>query len=695
MSIFQFVEPAEGFVTEVNSVKFGQGLWKDVSNFQLGTKFWAKRRPAIDQETGYTATATTAETTPVMGDYEWVINTNTGKIIFTVVQLGTTLHFYDTTTNQDTINSNKKSFTFDLETKLASFAAAGDSGLFRIGADSGKNAFFVVSPVLNDFVLTYDSVGDSIAALDITPKIRDFDGVDDGLAIDERPVNVLSDTHNYNLINQGWTDERITAFNTGSPAAPDDLYPSNAEIWWNGKDNAGDFSFDQIEKLSFGNTRAPRGHFILSYYQMDRNTVSGIAGVSDSPRNHRAVDCLFHNGRLWRLMTNGDILFSRIIIDTLEDSAICYQEEDPTAEILNEIVDSDGGTVPANEIGQPLRLVRVSDTIYIVGSERITRISAQGGRFTATNLAQPEASTSGALSGRGVVVVNNALGFVANEGIILLTYNDIDSATSFNNITRGRIKEFYLSLTQEEKDNSRLHFDEKDNKIYFIYGDFGEKMLVGDTGANATDPKWTKYLVGVDTEDSTSPVIESVRFYTNPGSSTSPSRVKFFVKTLNSGTHAIAFCEFRESQLFTDYENLEPTKGSDPSAFIHTYYFSDQLISAEKRINFIETYMARTETSVVDGEADRPSSLLLSASWDWYDQSESHKNYILNQQQMYLPEQDNKIGSFGRNTIPQQEVVFSRLTVHGTGKSTQFIFEAEAGKDCIILGYSADFTQTA
>jgi hypothetical protein len=97
------------------------------------------------------------------------------------------------------------------------------AGAQECSFSSGLGYLFVAHPLCNPFYVSYDPVTDTISSGAITITVRDFERVEDSLAIDNRP-STLTDLHKYNLYNQGWY---VTAKNA-TPGT------SNVLTYWDG-----------------------------------------------------------------------------------------------------------------------------------------------------------------------------------------------------------------------------------------------------------------------------------------------------------------------------------------------------------------------------------------------------------------------------------------------------------------------------
>ncbi len=109
--------------------------------------------------------------------------------------------------------------------------------------------------------------------------IRDFRAYPDGLTVTENP-SVLEDEHKYNLYNAGWYQNRalLSSGAVGDPVqdffAVRTKYPSNADVPYLGDitDSNGDLKFDPkaFDNVNVGSTEAPRGHYVYSIRDIDR-----------------------------------------------------------------------------------------------------------------------------------------------------------------------------------------------------------------------------------------------------------------------------------------------------------------------------------------------------------------------------------------------------------------------------------------
>src|SRR5690606_36764121 len=119
---------------------------------------------------------------------------------------------------------------------------------------------FITEGTTAPLYLSYSPATKAISVNTIDIRNRDFLGVDDGLAVDAQPGS-LTDAHSYNLYNQGWDAVKVGDYFTSVSA-----YPSNAQIWFVGKDSNDDFDPALPKKIDFGPSQAPRGRYIINAF---------------------------------------------------------------------------------------------------------------------------------------------------------------------------------------------------------------------------------------------------------------------------------------------------------------------------------------------------------------------------------------------------------------------------------------------
>lgn len=184
---------------------------------------------------------------------------------FVVYQVDNMLYFYNASNKPYSIS--KLDASVDL-----SFYITDINNFYKypVNFTVGDGKLMVVSKYMKAVNISYNFDDKAFNVEEVKIKYRDLEGVDDGLDIDEQPSE-LTNEHKYNLLNQGWQVGDIEQFHTDKQR-----YPSNNLQWFIGKDNSGKYNTEELLKTYFGNTPAPKGHFILDYFERNRADASGI-----------------------------------------------------------------------------------------------------------------------------------------------------------------------------------------------------------------------------------------------------------------------------------------------------------------------------------------------------------------------------------------------------------------------------------
>ena len=459
----------KGLITEATGLNFPENAVHDALNVRFGANSEITRRFGFDLEEGF-STQTINRSDAVVNTFLWEAAAGDGTNTFTVVQIGTSLYFYDAT--EDTLSSG---YIESLALGSHSSGGSGDIEDYECVFASGDGVLFVAHPFMETLYISYDSAGSpKFTATEIDIEIRDLVGLNDTLGIEEQPV-ALSDEHKYNLFNQGWygttitSDTRITDWFTHFSS-----YPSNAHIWWLYKDSSDVFTPSLADKIEAGNAPAPRGRFILSLYDQDRAAASGIAGIaSTTSGDARASTVSFFAGRVWYSGIVADdytnsLYFSQIA-EGVDQYGRCFQAADPTAEDRFELVASDGGVVTIPDAGKITHLKPLGNSLLVFATNGIWTISGSDGTgFQATNYSVIRISKITALTPSSFVDVQDALYFWSEEGIHQATPGQLGQV-QVQDVTKETIKDFYDDIPVQSKKDCHVAYNRITNEIHWAY----------------------------------------------------------------------------------------------------------------------------------------------------------------------------------------------------------------------------------
>lgn len=443
-----------GLVTDYTALNFPENACTETLNCVFEPSGRIKRRLGFDWEQDYEV-----DNIPigngVVTSFFWREVGGNGSVNFYVVQVGSTLHFYDTMSGS--ISFGKIADTVDITDHAIQGATEIATQACQFAY--GRGYLFVTHPQCDPFYVLWD--GSDIESHTITVEIRDLVGVDDGLDVDERPadtVGSMAAEHKYNLFNQGWYFENNAALTAWDSARTD--LPSSADVWWFYKDEDDLFDTDTIPLRDRGNTPAPKGHYILAAFDQDRGDVSGIDDIEGDPTtiDSRPSVVAFFAGRVWyggvdSQKTVNTLYFSQIVED-VDQFGRCYQANDPTNETLFDLLPTDGGTLEISGAGIIYKLIPVGNALLVFASNGIWAVAgSEGLGFVANDYSVIKISSSEVDNDTSFVIVEG-VPFWWGVGSINTIQVDENSKFQVVSITDNKIREYYnneippLSKTQ-------------------------------------------------------------------------------------------------------------------------------------------------------------------------------------------------------------------------------------------------------
>lgn len=516
-------------------------------------------------------------------------------------------------------------------------------------------------------------------------------------------------------------------------------YPSNTQIWYAGKDSAGDFKSASLDKIGFGNTPAPRGHFILNAFDRDYAAVSGITDpefIALREQDLTRPSCL--ESAFGRIFYAGSqdiatqcLVFFSAVINSPADLERCYQVNDPTSEQLSDLLDTDGGVISIANCGKVVALREYKNGVLVFATNGVWHIrSGSDNGFRATAYVVDKITDIGTLGRDSVVSAEGAVFYWSDAGIYAITTDQVGIVVAAP-ISENTIQTFYNNISDIAKKYCLGRYLSRDKKIIWIYKDDGSpqtsnsqrnKYLEFDLTLRAFTPGkfaeedgefpvtivgiFLKGFFGTTTIDSlilrdfdrvvvgTDPLIVSSEV-----DASQTSGAKFV--GLQYGTFESGGGDGEPWELFygaTFYE-LTGTDYRDPNGPFEAYAETNNIVIDElmrnKQAQYLFCYFNRTEDGYELDEDNNiilsnQSSCLVQAKWDWT--GSGHANRWSTPQQayrlkyLYIPE--NVSDPFNYD----YDVVDTKLLLRGKGKSLKLRFEAEPGKGFELLGWATPIT---
>jgi len=711
-----------GLNTEAGFFTFPENTWKEGTNIIPSVSGVLRKRTKLDLESNSSLTTLSMPLATVSNSaftcHEWNAVGGNGDFNYVVSQVGRYVYFYINSSVE--MSASLKTFYVDLN-DYKSTTTPSVIGSNPIKAVSANGALIITSQDTDPILVEYDGDTDTITKTHVTIQMRDFDGLDDGLAVEAKPAS-LTDPHKYNLYNQGWPSDKVTAYHTSKS-----VYPSNAQSWVYGKDSSDDFDASVLDKQDFGTSPSPKGRYVLNAFYRDRATASGIGGIAVESEHYRPSTCAFFAGRAWYAGVRSDkltthVFFSQVAINPTYYGK-CYQDADPTSEVLSDLIDSDGGVVPIQDCGEIIDLVVVNNSVLVLASNGVWQIvgTAQAG-FTATGYEVKKVSSFGCVSRASVVNVDERVLFWSSNAICATEMTQVGDV-SVKSLTDMNIRTLYTSISPVARQWSSGAYNDSSKLVYWLYNESltssSDPYPYKKTNILALDIRttafytfeWTAstaypFLVDVvvsketveentnyDVVVGTDEVMSSTDTVVSQGITAFASEKQFKFMTVvpeGGGSYEVSWADMLGTQdapyKFYDWYSFNNTGVSYDSYVLTGYFFGPGGPSKKAQTTYITTYMHKTETGFTE-EYDpvNESGCLMQSRWDFTNTTTGNKwdagQQIYRHTRMFIP-------SVTTDFDDGNAIVICKNKVRGRGRALQLKFTGETGKDLQLAGWS-------
>lgn len=483
-----------GLITELTAMNFPENAVTSADNVVFSELGSVTRRPGVDFEDDYQIHPLPLDASGVsngvFSEFAWNIYQNDEGLTLLVQQFGSVLWFFDAS---DSISSNKKGFTVDLETYRSAGVTAQEISEKFCQFTQGKGFLFVVHPLCQPIAIAYNVDTDSITVTRISVEVRDFERLDDNLDIDERPTT-LTNVHKYNLYNQGWYITAPWRSTSAGPVTTSNIltgwdtsradFPSNADIWWVFKDSLDTAVFAPasilgggVESQNLGNTPAPSGHYIYNAWSIDRTDETGITGLpSQTSGSAKPSTIAFYAGRVFYggigADKYGDKIYFSQIIESEDQFGKCYQVNDPTSETSFDLLDTDGGVISIPSVAKIISLKVVGDALVILGTNGLYAVrGTDNGSFKATDYTVEFISSVGATSHTNVIDVDGNLMWWNFDALYALGKDQTGLSFSMSNASKQTIQSVIDSVPTANKPLVKGAYNRREQVVYWLFND--------------------------------------------------------------------------------------------------------------------------------------------------------------------------------------------------------------------------------
>lgn len=397
----------------------------------------------------------------------------------------------------------------------------------EIVGENGVVSYYSVYRTSSSGVVEYSDSAQPI-------RYRDFNGVpnpdSEAPSINHsRPPSYrpedLSAFSAYNLYNAGWpissdglkhvTNESATSVSTAginlvkATKETAGVYPSMCDAHY-------DFTVDQgsadaiglysplLLKKSPVVSQLPRkgSHILKMGYEFLGQVETSTAGAYFYPREFYGPGAAFYSqffdyaseqaskdvaitsvsiigGRAWYGIKGRGFNIAYSQINYLNDNFVsksvgnyanCHQLNDPNSEVINDILDTDGGTISISEIGDIFKIVEYRNHILVFAENGVWSISGnESVSFKPTSYTIQKVSEDGVSRGEGVISTDDGVFYISREDLKVIILNQ-SGVLTVSDVSETKIKSKMFEVAREfnssvnaclvlDRENKRLHIN--------------------------------------------------------------------------------------------------------------------------------------------------------------------------------------------------------------------------------------------
>lgn len=370
------------------------------------------------------------------------------------------------------------------------------------------------------------------------------------------------------------------------------------------------------------------------------------------------------------------IFYSQVMNDVSNVNR-CYQDADPTAEEINSLIDSDGGTIEIPETATHVKLHFLGNVILLLCSNGVWAILPGPDGFKPDAFSVRKISSDGCISRDSVVEVEGLLLYATSSGINQISYSRENGGWVAQSITENTIERRYTNITRDSLKTLRGVYDRRVKRVHFFTQN-ANGVINSAINLSLKGNAWYPWKFDEDT------YLKGRVPFVSPEKSGGSS---LYVMATNEGVPAksdtFVCCQFNDRK-FKDYgaNNFESYMVTAPLTLDNP--------QAVKSTKYIYTYLEKTETGYVDNagslEYNFPSEVNLSTQWDWHTSANSGRwsepQQVYKFDRGYAPVDVNDTFDTG------DRVIVNRARLMGEGRALSLKFESSDNKDMRLIGYT-------
>lgn len=694
------VPMSKGLVTEATPLTFPAEATLDELNTAFEGTGARSKRKGFKIETGGTALAIPPlSPSATFSSFIWDFAGGDKDTTLLVLHTGSFLYFVDLRTTPLSAGLTP------LQVNLAAFGVPGYVSFSNLSFTSIKGQLVVVGEGLNSIRVEYNPITKTVVPTTIVYRIRDFEYFSDKQNLLKRGLAQPPVHRQYDTLNSGWPIATVQDFINRWGG-----YPELTKAYYSAKNGSGWTDMGDWEKLEGGSTLITNGHFVLDLYTMDRDGVSGVSGINAvaatkgfGPEVTRFNSVASYAGRVFfagmiSKRSTSRIYFSQVVQDGYEFGDL-YSVNDPTAEYLSDLLDTDGGYINLPDAEGITHLHVMGTHLLVFATNGVWAISGADDVFRATSYSVNRISDSGLKNRGSFVSARGRPYWWSHFGIHTVALSEFKNLEE-SSITEKTIKSFFQRIPSVTCESASGSYDEQNNQVIWSYGTDEEpnrhqNLLVLDESMGAFAPWRLSSFAGdpliasaffnrhLPEEDVLEDVVDQQgEIVTNDLG----EEVQTLIRRRRSRTSALTYIVVdtlgRVFFAYVDGESFLDWGRNDYRAFLETGHNFMSDLSTSKNTPYVTVLCKRTETVWGDGEDPvNQSSLFVTAYWDF------RSTPAFPAQQVYRIHRYIMPTSVGQPFESEHESVQTKIIPRGRGKALKLRFEGERGKNFHLIGF--------
>ncbi len=461
----------KGLITEASELTFPENASVDELNCSLGRDGTRRRRKAVTLEDNHVLSDVVVPEGALVQTLDWYNVAGQVNLEFLVVQVNNILYFYEKST--DPLSANKYSGSVDLNTHSASNNLSPSEE--RVQVTSLNGYLIVASPAINTFYLEFNTSTEAFTATSISFKERDFEW--QGSDVDVTSLyfgegTSVSNQRIYDTYNVGWVGPKgSAALNTYGSYI---VYPALTHPWYSGKNANGAFNKADWLEIYTGSSLASNGHYVLDVFNKART------GLTTEVETGRFRSVAAYAGRVFyagidSAKNGGKVYFSRLT-ERMSDVGNCYQVNDPTSEVLSDLLDTDGGVVRIPDAHNIRKLHVLGASLLVFAENGVWAVAGVDNVFRATEYAITRISDVGLSNENSFVVADGIPIWWGKTGIYAVQQSENLNTPTAQNLSLSTIQTLWNNISNAKKAQVTVEYDKINQRVFWFYPDNDESV---------------------------------------------------------------------------------------------------------------------------------------------------------------------------------------------------------------------------